>query len=249
MMNEIHVILLAAGLSSRMGQLKPLLPWRGMTLLEHACRTYAHMAGEKIVVLNKAVAAAGDMVSSYGFQSVINEHPDEGQSGSLRLGLAELDRRGADGAVLCAVVDQPLINNKIVRTICKAYETARTCGSVETKSEFEVLKEQITAGHKTAKLPADAQDAGPAKDRRSFPPEKLILCPLYGHSKQRGNPVLFGPYWRPRLAALTGDAGGRQILNNEGAPYIEYIDFEMNAGSDVDTPDEYKELYNTWGYE
>lgn len=211
MMNEIHVIVLAAGLSSRMGQLKPLLPWRGMTLLEHACRTYEHMAGKKIVVLNKAVAAAGDLVSSYGFQSVINEHPEEGQSGSLRLGLAELDRLGADGAVLCAVVDQPLINDEIVRTICKVYETV--------------------------------------KDWQSFSPEKLILCPRYGHSKRRGNPVLFGPYWRSRLASLTGDAGGRQILNNEGAPYIEYIDFEMNAGTDVDTPDEYKELYNTWGYE
>lgn len=209
-MNKIHVILLAAGLSSRMGQVKPLLPWRGKTLLENACRAYGHVTGRKLVVLNKAVEAAADVVSPYGFQSVINEYPERGQSESLRLGLAELDRLGASGAVLCAVVDQPLINDEIVRTICDAYE---------------------------------------AKSAQSDCASKLILCPRYGHSKERGNPVVFGPYWRPLLAELTGDTGGRQILKGPGAPHVAYIDFEMNAGTDVDTPDEYKELYNTWGYE
>lgn len=83
--------------------------------------------------------------------------------------------------------------------------------------------------------------------RASFDTKRLILCPRYGAHKGRGNPVLFGPYWRLFLATLEGDQGGRAILYGKGSEYIEFIDFAVSAGVDVDTPDDYINLYNMWG--
>lgn len=48
---EIDVVILAAGLSRRMGTSKVLLPWRGGTLLEAACQVYGGLGGKRIVVI------------------------------------------------------------------------------------------------------------------------------------------------------------------------------------------------------
>ncbi|MQF94116.1 MAG: hypothetical protein FI731_00360, partial [SAR202 cluster bacterium] len=44
-------ILLAAGESSRMGQLKALLPWQGATLIEHQLHSLLNAGIDRVVVV------------------------------------------------------------------------------------------------------------------------------------------------------------------------------------------------------
>lgn len=207
--NSIHVdvVLLAAGRSSRMGQPKALLPWRGTTLLEQACRPFSFLTGRKIAVLNETIEEAGAVVQKYGFKTIVNAHPERGQSESLRVALRAFEK-DSTVPLFCAVVDQPLLSEAIVKRIGHTYMQLARAGADE---------------------------------------QRLILCPRYGESKNRGNPVLFGSYWRSYLSAIEGDQGGRAILQGAGAPYVKYIDFEIPAGEDVDTLADYTLLYNMWG--
>ena len=50
-MSDTWAILLAAGESSRMGQLKALLPWRGATLIEHQVASLFEGGVDRIVVV------------------------------------------------------------------------------------------------------------------------------------------------------------------------------------------------------
>ena len=50
-MPGVWAILLAAGESSRMGQLKALLPWRDTSLIEHQLRSLLDAGVEQVVVV------------------------------------------------------------------------------------------------------------------------------------------------------------------------------------------------------
>ncbi|MCK0528744.1 nucleotidyltransferase family protein [Veillonella sp. KGMB01456] len=117
---EIDVVILAAGLSRRMGTSKVLLPWRGGTLLEAACQVYGDLGGKRIVVIGgERAEEAARIVNACGFTAVYNEKPEAGQSRSLALGIAAL----ADSArpVLCAVADQPLMTKEAAGQMQVAY--------------------------------------------------------------------------------------------------------------------------------
>lgn len=79
--------------------------------------------------------------------------------------------------------------------------------------------------------------------------DKAIIVPLYGARKVRGNPVLFGRAWFKALMALEGDRGGRAIISGEGAPWVTFVSIEAEEGADVDTAEEYSQLYEKYGRE
>jgi len=59
---------------------------------------------------------------------------------------------------------------------------------------------------------------------------------------QRANPVLFDRLTFPELMALSGDEGGRAILTKFPVTYLPWLDESLLT--DVDTPDDYRELVN-----
>lgn len=197
----VDVIILAAGLSRRMGVCKALLPWQQGTLLDQACKVYGQLGGQQLVVVGQASKAMSQIARSYGFQTVVNEQPELGQGHSLALGIRALVSK--ENPVLCAVVDQPLVTAHMVQTLVAAYEVSGTA--------------------------------------------QTIICPLYGPTKERGNPVIFGAYWKQALQQITADCGGRYILQGIGKPYIRFVEIKEPAGVDVDTPSEYEQLYDMWG--
>jgi molybdenum cofactor cytidylyltransferase len=67
---------------------------------------------------------------------------------------------------------------------------------------------------------------------------KAILVPCY--QGRRYSPVLFGSYWRPALAALTGDIGGRQIMRDNSKQVTEVNWSEEAAFYDADTWEDYR---------
>ena len=219
----VSVVLLGAGLSTRMGRCKALLPWRGKTVLESVCAAYEAVPGDRILVAGAEAATMASLVAPFGFRTVVNPEPSLGQGHSLALGLSVLQQ---SGPVLCGVTDQPLL-------------TARTVGQI---MNFHEAARQL-APEPAVRIEQDAQVSGAEVNAWDC----LITVPRYGAERSRGNPVLFGPYWRDPLGRLTGDEGGRVILRGPGRSYIQFCDIAAAEGDDIDTPEAYAKLLAVWG--
>jgi len=68
----------------------------------------------------------------------------------------------------------------------------------------------------------------------------IIVAPVY--NGKRGNPVLFDSSLIPELLRVTGDKGGREIIEKHLAQ-LATVDFESTIiGSDIDSWDDYREV-------
>ena len=103
----MHVILLAAGRSRRMGRSKAMVDVRGAPALETALRDTRDAGWRAVVVLGEWNAAESwvpieelaALVERCGARWISNPHPERGQSSSLRLGLDAIEA-GHDFALL-----------------------------------------------------------------------------------------------------------------------------------------------------
>ena len=113
-------LVLAAGESTRMGRPKPLLPWRGVTLIEWQVRQIVAAGAEPVVVLGHRAEEVRPRVPK-GALVVVNEAYREGRASSLRAGARAL----ADDtpAVLVLNVDQPRPAD-LLRTLLDEHERA-----------------------------------------------------------------------------------------------------------------------------
>ena len=102
----ISAVLTAAGLSSRMGRPKPLLQWRGATLVEHQVSVLLEGgASEVVVVLGHRSEEVIPYVERAGASYVVNERYEEGRTSSIKAGLAAVPAQ-TEHVVLLGV-DQP----------------------------------------------------------------------------------------------------------------------------------------------
>ena len=101
-------ILLAAGESRRMGQLKALLPWNGQSLLEHQLSALRKGGAEKVIVV--LGHRAGDLrplcEGRDGIAWTLNPDYLQGKTTSIKAGLAALEPADVD-EILLLNVDQP----------------------------------------------------------------------------------------------------------------------------------------------
>lgn len=113
-------VILAAGASSRMGQPKALIPWRGAPFVAH-CITQAQRAGcNNVVVVAGAVALPAD--TTIGARVVDNPAWAEGQMSSVQTGL----RAVPSGAVLLLTVDRPHVQPETVTALVAAWRAEPT---------------------------------------------------------------------------------------------------------------------------
>ncbi|MBI2762102.1 MAG: nucleotidyltransferase family protein [Chloroflexi bacterium] len=99
-------ILLAAGLSSRMGQTKPLLPWDGRTLIAYqVAQLHEAGVGDVVVVVGHDAGRVAAAARSAGARVVVNRRYLEGRAGSVRAGALAL--RDESSAVVLLSADQP----------------------------------------------------------------------------------------------------------------------------------------------
>ncbi|MCU0493870.1 MAG: nucleotidyltransferase family protein, partial [Chloroflexaceae bacterium] len=122
----IYGLLLAAGTSSRMGQPKQLLDWRGQPLVRHVALQALHSQLDGLVVVVGAQAGAVRQAVGVGSDAPAagaarpmkpllfaeNEAFATGQASSLRVGLAALP--ASVDAVLVLLVDQPLVTTALL---------------------------------------------------------------------------------------------------------------------------------------
>jgi molybdenum cofactor cytidylyltransferase len=120
--NAISLIL-SAGESSRMGQIKALLPWREKTFLHHA--TQAARGGGVIEVVAVLGSGAGQIIPEADrlqIKHVLNPQWKQGMGSSLKAGLSWVRTRYPKASgVLIQLADQPRIDATHVRQMLRAH--------------------------------------------------------------------------------------------------------------------------------
>ncbi len=151
----IAALLLAAGESTRMGELKALLPWRGKTLLEHqvAALTSAGVSRTVVVLGHQSERLDTLLNRRAGVLCVYNPDYRQGKTTSIKAGLRVLRqippnpplKKGGEGgihheaAILVLNVDQP----RSAHTIRRIMELHRV-GSQRSKGGLQTRPYLIT---------------------------------------------------------------------------------------------------------
>jgi molybdenum cofactor cytidylyltransferase len=212
---RMGAVLLAAGLSSRMGdQNKMLAELDGAALVRHAAQTLAAAGLTDIVVVTgpqpDAIAAVLE-----GLPVRLVRNPDfaSGQASSIRVGLVALGAAGQSAgqsagqfagqsagqsagqpdAVLVALGDMPFVKSDLIEALIAAHQ-----GLADSQSRITL----------------------PSFDGR------------------RGNPVIWGRSFFEELASLSGDTGGRALLAHYPAALNALGWPDPSIHQDIDTAEE-----------
>lgn len=111
----ISGILLAAGLSSRMGKLKALLPWHGVPLIQYQIEQMQNAGIKKIiVVLGHQKEELEKAIATYDVEMVFNENYKLGKSTSIQNGAAAIKKQDQAG-ILISSVDQPVPSDTLMK--------------------------------------------------------------------------------------------------------------------------------------
>ncbi len=123
-MESIGLILLAAGASTRLGQPKQLLQYKGHTLIKHAIDTALHVIPTPvIVVLGENAHLLQNEVSSSKVHVIINHNWKEGMASSIRCGLYDLLKVSPDiDNVILMVCDQPFVSASLIKDLIAEHE-------------------------------------------------------------------------------------------------------------------------------
>ena len=116
---------MAAGNAARFGENKLAAMVNGKPLIEHALEAIPRESFSRVLVVtqHENVEAAA---KKFGFETLRNEHPERGQSETIRLGTAAL----SDCDALCFMVaDQPMLKR---RSLSSSARTAKTSSDWDT---------------------------------------------------------------------------------------------------------------------
>jgi molybdenum cofactor cytidylyltransferase len=105
---QIGAVVMAAGGSGRLGEPKQLLDWRGEPFIRVVAKTALASGLSPVVVITGAYHESVELaLEGLAVKIVHNQAWEEGQSGSVKLGLAAMPEKV--GGVLFFLVDQPQI--------------------------------------------------------------------------------------------------------------------------------------------
>jgi len=156
-------VILAAGGSSRFGSPKQLARWENQTFIERVADVaLASAANPVIVVLGAEVSGSRAALGDRPVQVVVNEAWAQGQSASMKAGLAALPP--GISSVVFLLVDLPGVDAAVINSLIQRH-------------------------------------------RQTLAP---LVWPEF--AGQRGNPVLFDRRLFPELGRISGDTGGRPLL-------------------------------------
>lgn len=122
-----RAVILAAGLSKRMGAQKLLMPFRGKPLIEYAIA--AAQRWQPVLVAGHEVADA--MKGRDDVELVRNSEPQRGMAHSLALADAAV---AADAVLVVLLGDKPLVSEGLIADLCAALEDADVAYPVRARS-------------------------------------------------------------------------------------------------------------------
>ena len=120
-MAAVIAILLAAGESRRMGQLKALLPWQGTSLLKHQVASLRAGGVDRVVVVlgHRSDELKAELAEIEGVSWQLNPDYLQGKTTSIKAGLSTLGKEQLD-AILILNVDQPR-SADVIRSLLKEH--------------------------------------------------------------------------------------------------------------------------------
>jgi molybdenum cofactor cytidylyltransferase len=145
---ELAAVVLAAGMSSRMGKNKLLTAYKGEPLLMAVLRLVLDCGfGESILVISRETLAGIEIPA--GFEVALNEKPEQGQGRSVALGAraASENSRG----IMFFQADMPLLDRNAVLAIASAFDGRRiavpeAAGALRSPAVFPVsLKGELAS--------------------------------------------------------------------------------------------------------
>lgn len=117
---RISAILLTAGQSKRMGELKQLMPLGRSTIVEQAVTNMLEsLVDEVIVVVGYKAEDVIEAISDKAIKVAINPDYDEGMSTSIIAGLNMVHSKIQ--AVMIALGDQPLVNSQTINILIEEF--------------------------------------------------------------------------------------------------------------------------------
>jgi molybdenum cofactor cytidylyltransferase len=124
--DKIGVIILAAGESSRLGKAKQLLPFNGVSLLQHAAQVAIDAVSKPIVVvLGAASSEISKELTNYKVNIIENKDWQTGMASSIKTGLLKIQELFPDLAgVILMVCDQPFVNPHLLRKMQVAWQNS-----------------------------------------------------------------------------------------------------------------------------
>ncbi len=126
--NNIAIIILAAGSSSRLGRPKQLLELHGNTLLQNSINAALNISKNVIVVLGANEKLIRSTILDFPIEIFLNENFTEGMSSSIRVGMSGLEKEKYK-AVLIMLCDQPFVDAILLKKMISVFE----------KSELPIL--------------------------------------------------------------------------------------------------------------
>lgn len=123
-MQQIGILILGAGSSSRMGEPKQLLEWRGKALVNHALdQAIQANAGPVVLVLGAKADLIQSKLRAGAYTVAVNEAWSTGMGSSIACGLrALLAEHGPLAGVLITLVDQPLVASTHLKKIIQKFK-------------------------------------------------------------------------------------------------------------------------------
>ena len=129
-LENIAVLILAAGKSSRMRGIKQLLPWKGTTLLLHALNTILEIKKEKVFMVlgaNSELIQTQSKLQSHPVTLIKNEAWQKGLGSSIACGIDAISKQeqDIDGILIC-LADQPLLTSSYYKELIRVFKTNTT---------------------------------------------------------------------------------------------------------------------------
>lgn len=118
---RISLILMAAGLSSRMNQPKLMMDFKGKHLIDHCLALLTSSVLSDIFIRKTAVVSSDEIEKTcllHGFHTIRNDHPEDGQGSSIILGVQDALQEPGAGYLFFSA-DQPFLT---VDTILQIYD-------------------------------------------------------------------------------------------------------------------------------
>ena len=131
--NQVWGIILAAGSSTRMGEPKLLLPFRGKVIIQHTLDEClkSNLDGILIVVNSQIKKLVKESQMEGVNKVVLNEFSNEGMSTSVKLGLQSLP--DFVQAAVFLLGDQPLMTSQEINQIINAYRRQPNYSIIQAK--------------------------------------------------------------------------------------------------------------------
>jgi len=177
-LNNITILVLAAGSSSRMGQSKQLLTIAGETLLQRiVARAVEANPSSVVVVLGSNKESHEKIIADYPVQIVFNEQWQNGMGSSIKAGIKYIETNVENTkAVIITVCDQPHLTAAHFKALAEKFNSEGR--NIVASSYNKTSGVPILFGKQFFKDLKEVNDAGGAKSVVQKNPDQVTLVPF-----------------------------------------------------------------------